>query len=163
MISQPSVVVALVDCVAFSTGFKIGVAIRSKDEIDHRSLGFGSPMETEIKGTLRVGVRFADGRESTTRGRGPSQDVMAYYAAWGEGREPEVPAGPVIGASSGGGGGKHWDWVYWIWPLPPDGPLTVSFEWPAAGVELSSTEVDGGAIRLAGAGSRSFWNDAPLG
>ena len=83
---------------------------------------------------------------------------MAYYTAWREGLEPEVPLGPVIGHGSGGGGGKRWDCDYWVWPLPPDGPLTVSCEWLAAGVELSSTEVDGGAIRRAGASSKGLWD-----
>jgi hypothetical protein len=160
VLSRPRVVVAVVDCVAYSNGFKLGVSIRSKDEIDHRSLGFGSPMEREVKGTLRVGVRFADGRETTTSGHGPGLDVMAYYSVWREGREPEVPAGPVIAHGSGGGGGRRWDSEYWVWPLPPDGPVTVSCEWLAVGVELSSTEVDGGVIRRAGATSTSLWDQA---
>jgi hypothetical protein len=158
VVAQPRLVVALVDCVAYSNGFKVGLSIRSKDDIDHRSIGFGPPMERETPGSLRVGLRFADGRETATSGHGPNPNVMAYYAAWQEGREPEVPAGPVIAHSSGGGGGKRWDWEYWVWPLPPDGPLTVSIEWLAGGVPLSSTEVDGGAIGRAGANSKRLWD-----
>lgn len=158
LVSRPRVVVAVVDCVAYSSGFRFGVSIRSKDDIDHRSLGFGPPTEREAKGTLRVGVRFADGRAATTQAHGGSSEVVAYYTAWREGHEPEVPAGPVIAHSSGGGGGKQFDWHYWIWPLPPDGPLTLSFEWLAGGVGLSSTDVDGGAILRAGATSKSLWD-----
>ena len=158
VVAQPRLVLALVDCVAYSNGFKVGLSVRSKDDIDHRPIGFGPPMERETPESLRVGLRFADGRETATSGEGPSPDVMAYYAAWQEGREPEVPAGPVIAHSSAGGGGKRWDWEYWVWPLPPDGPLTVSIEWLAGGVPLSSIEVDGSAIRRAGSDSKSLWD-----
>jgi len=158
VVSQPRLVVALVDCVAYSNGFRVGLSIRSRDEIDHRSFGFGPPMERESPGSLRFGLRFANGRETTTSGHGPSPDVLAYYAAWQEGRQPEVPTGPVIGHTGGGGGGKRWDSEYWVWPLPPDGPMTISLKWPDGGVQLTSTEVDGSEIRGAGAQSKSLWD-----
>jgi hypothetical protein len=83
---------------------------------------------------------------------------MAYYAAWREGRQPEVPPGPIIAHGSGGGGGKRWDWQYWVWPLPPEGPLTISCEWRAGGVPMSTIDLDGGAIHTAGGANKKFWD-----
>jgi hypothetical protein len=82
---------------------------------------------------------------------------MAYYLAWQEGRESKVPAGPIIGQLGGGGGGKRMDFQYWVWPLPPDGPLSISCEWRKGGVASSWTEVDGSALRDAGSTSKSVW------
>ncbi len=102
-------------------------------------------------------MRFADGRESAVSGYGPEPAVMAYYLAWHEGREPEVPAGPVIGQLGGGGGGKRMDFQYWVWPLPPDGPLSISCAWLKGGMAASWSNVDGSAIRDAGSNSASVW------
>ena len=155
---QPGLVIALTDCVAFSNGFNLGIAVRSQAELDHRSFGFGPPSDRDREGMLQVGVRFADGRESAASGHGPSPAVMAYYEAWHEGREPDVPAAPIIAQGGGSAGGKRIDFQYWVWPLPPDGPLKISCEWRAGGVPLTSTEVDGGAIRSAGSTSTSLWD-----
>jgi hypothetical protein len=84
--------------------------------------------------------------------------MMAYYKAWRDDQEPPRPAGPIVGHMKGGGGGKRWDFEYWIWPLPPDGPLTVSCEWRSERVARTSKELDGSAIRLAGSSSTSVWD-----
>src|SRR6267154_444774 len=131
---QPGLVIALTDCVAYSNGFSFGIAIRSEHELDHRSFGFGPPSEADRAGSFEVRVRFADERESAVSGYGPEPAVIAYYLAWQEGREPEVPAGPVIGQLGGGGGGKRMDFQYWVWPLPPDGPLSISCAWLKGGM-----------------------------
>jgi hypothetical protein len=150
-------VIALTDCVAYSNGFNFGIAIRSENELDHRSFGFGPPSEADRAGRFEVRVRFADGRESAVSGYGPEPTVMAYYLAWQEGREPEVPAGPIIGQFGGSGGGKRMDFQYWVWPLPPDGPLSISCEWLKGGMAASWSNVDGSAIREAGSKSASVW------
>jgi hypothetical protein len=31
---------------------------------------------------------------------------------------------------------------YWVWPLPPPGPLTFVVEWPAHGIAESRAELD---------------------
>lgn len=157
--TQPGVVVGLTDCVAFSTGFQFGIAIRTKEEISASALGFGGapPAATSTGWQLRVAVKFADGREAVTSGHRPGPEIAAYFSAVQEGKEPDLPAGPVIGGGEGGGGGKHWDFRYWVWPLPPDGPLTIVIEWHAAGIRHATHVMDGGSIRRAGATSKSIW------
>jgi hypothetical protein len=46
---------------------------------------------------------------------------------------------------------------YWLWPLPPSGPLRISVEWPALEVELASVEIDATMIRTAAGRARPLW------
>jgi hypothetical protein len=156
--SQPSIVIALTECVAYSNGFTVGIALRSMHFLDHGSVGFGPPMERPDDSALQIAIKFGDGREGAASGHGPNAEVMAYYKAWRDDIEPERPAGPVVSHRKGGGGGKVWDFEYWVWPLPPDGPLTVSCEWRSEGVAKTSKELDGTAIRLAGNTSKNLWD-----
>jgi hypothetical protein len=109
--------------------------------------------------TLELGIKFADGRATTRSGHGPTPAMMDYYQALREGREPALPAGPLISGWSGGGGGKRWDARWWIWPLPPEGLLTVSCDWPEGDVPHAEVELDGGSIRRAGEESGKLWPD----
>ena len=83
---------------------------------------------------------------------------MDYYREWSEGNDPPEPPGPVIGSMSGGGGGKHWDFNFFVWPLPPDGPVMVTCRWPARGLQTAGKELNGTAIRAAGLKSKSVWD-----
>jgi hypothetical protein len=46
---------------------------------------------------------------------------------------------------------------YWLWPLPPPGPLRISCEWPVADIELTSAELDASAIVAAAERSTPLW------
>jgi hypothetical protein len=81
---------------------------------------------------LRFGMQFADGSKVTNLS-GPR------FGAPGGG---ERPPGPVLQGNGGGGGGGEWHHRYWVWPLPPPGPLAFVCEWPAAGIELTRVEID---------------------
>ena len=45
----------------------------------------------------------------------------------------------------------------WLWPLPPDGPLTFIAEWPKFGIGETSVSVDGGEIRAAAETVEDLW------
>jgi hypothetical protein len=144
-------VVGVTGCVAFTTGFQLSVGIRKKHlppPVAHPML-HPEPVETR----LRIGVRFADGRETDW------QELRAYHEAFAAGEDAPVPAGPVISGAGGGGGAKSLNMSYWIWPLPPDGPVTVTCHWPEGGVPDGQAELDGSAIRRAGESSRKLWAD----
>lgn len=141
LVESESTAIVVTYCVAYSNGFQLGVGIRYRSEPKQPRGPHDFPERS-----LVVGVRFADGRESR----------------WGSirfGEEPLDPAGPFIGPTSGGGGGMRWDQNYWVVPLPPDGPLTITSHWPEGGVPDGSTELDGAAIRLAGESSQRLWTD----
>jgi hypothetical protein len=159
--SDEGVAVALVSCVAYSTGFEFAIAVRSKDDIDAHDVGFGPPPPHGPPPTGRelvIGLEFADGRKATAHNH-PSGQVMSFYAGAREGREPEVPVGPILMPRGGGGGGRNWDFRYWVWPLPPEGALLFTCEWPARRIVKTAYEVDAAEIRRAGGASKKLWND----
>jgi hypothetical protein len=80
---------------------------------------------------LRIGLEFADG-SSVTNIRG---------AEWG-GSKPKPPKLSTRGVY----GEDRWEQSYWVWPLPPPGPLALVCEWPAAGISLTRLELDAQSI-----------------
>ena len=155
--SQPRLFIALTDCVAYSNGFTFGIAVRSKDTIRGEWMGFPAPgKEPDWEAGIQIGIRFSDGRD-TRGGQGPNPALMDYYREWSEGKDPAEPTGPVIGQMGGGGSDNRYDFTYFVWPLPPDGPVTITCKWPARGLQTAGKELNGTAIRTAGLKSRSVW------
>ncbi len=102
-------------------------------------------------GFLRIGLELADGTRVSNLGR---------RRPWGPGRDEE-PEGPLFFHHGGGGSMGHGDSAtlhndYWLWPLPPAGPIRVSCEWPIVGIPLATVEVDG-ALAAAAAGVVPLW------
>jgi hypothetical protein len=61
----------------------------------------------------------------------------------------------------GGGGPRRNDMTYWVFPLPPPGPLAIVCEWPAYGIEESRIEIDAALIIDASARAVRLWPDDP--
>ncbi len=159
--SDTGVVIALIDCVAFSTGFEFAIAVRTKEEIDSHQMGFGIPPASgadESDKQLQIGIQFADGGTAVTGGH-PGPEFMAQWKMYAEGREPGSSDGPILAPRSGGGGGKRWDFRYWVWPLPPEGRLTFTCEWPARNLAPTTHDVDATEIRRAGLTSTTLWDE----
>ncbi|MFC3988217.1 hypothetical protein [Actinoplanes siamensis] len=125
---------------AYRNGFEFSLlaVMREQDRRDrifraqHRH-SVAEPLEPEF---LRIGVRFADGRVATNlaedqRFPGPDDDFD----------------GPLLRQGGGSGDGRRYETSYWVWPLPPPGPLTLVCEWPAFGIGESRAELDGRAVR----------------
>jgi hypothetical protein len=155
LVKRADLAIALVELVAYSRGIGGRFIIRRRDG-EPRD-GFSHPMHlmmrrglagaTELPPELlRFGVEFSDGRRATTieRFRGPRE------------QPPEI----VLMQRGGGGGGGSWEFGFWIWPLPPAGPLTFAVEWPAEGVELTTCEVDAAPILEAAARSEQLWEES---
>lgn len=96
---------------------------------------------------LRFGVRFADGSKATVF------DGHRWFA------RTETPAGPVLIQRGGHGGMRSWDFGFWVWPLPPEGPLAFVVEWPSEGIELREVELDAAPIRAAAERAEILWPD----
>lgn len=138
------VAVSLGPVAAYPNGFEIRVQIRlrSGDHVHpmeihpHRGGGEG----------FRFGVQFADGRKTTNRF--PS-------------RTPEEgpPQPPRLGMRGGHGGMGSWDWNFWVWGLPPAGPVTFACVWPAQGLPESVAELDAAPILEAAAQAVELWPD----
>ena len=155
LIQTENLVIALVDCVAYSTGFEFAIAIRTRDGADRLRNLFGPPNHDDDS-SFRVTITFPDGAIKSV-GRFPASEAMDYYAAAQEGREQPQPKAPVVMQRSGSSDGKRADFHYWCWPLPPDGAVKFGVEWKAAGVPFSEAPVDATAIHRAGEQSRNLW------
>ncbi|MCO8277284.1 hypothetical protein M1L60_42580 [Actinoplanes sp. TRM 88003] len=106
----------------------------------HREL-FEEPVSDEF---FRVGVQFADGGVATNLG----------FPALPPDAEP---AAPLLLQNGGGGGGRRYDMGFWVWPLPPPGPVTFVCEWPAYGIAETRIDMDAGPILDAAERAVPLW------
>jgi len=151
-------VVAVKHATSYSTGvtFELVAAARGLREADsnrlfHEQHLFGGD-EDPSDGFLRIGIELADGTRVSNLGRGRHSL-----------RPDAEPEGPVFVESGGGGGSAGAGRVtmnpaYWLWPLPPPGPLRVFVEWPMLGVGLSDVELDAGLMADAARRSQHVWS-----
>jgi len=131
------VAVAVTAIWAFSSGFEFWIGAR------FRQPGHALQSEPDDQ-SLHIGLRFADGRKVANIGSVPD------------------PAGSVSGnlilsPVSFGGGMLQRSRSYWVWPLPPAGPMTFVCEWAAFGIPETSTEVEAEPILRAAAQSIKLW------
>jgi hypothetical protein len=106
---------------------------------------------------VRLGVEFADGRRATSFGEALGGSTMTTLVA-AEGDESPDPARDIfMTPGRGGGSARHSTTSYWVWPLPPPGPLTFACEWPAFGIEETTVEIDTERLLEASRRARSVW------
>jgi hypothetical protein len=88
-----------------------------------------------------VSVQFSDGR--TAIAGGPYGD--------------SEPTGPIL-QRRGGGGTSHSQLLrWWVWPLPPAGPLEFICQWPVYGIGETRIGIDGQLILDAALRSVQLW------
>jgi hypothetical protein len=97
---------------------------------------------------IRFGVRFSDG-SSWSNVDLPAADFTPS--------PDRAPVPPVVSCSGGCGGGHRISAQYWLWPLPPEGPLTFFAEWPAYDIPESSAAIDASELRASAARSEDVW------
>jgi len=97
-------------------------------------------------GAPRFGVGFADGRKAVL---GAALGGSAIDRATGAALHP-------MGSSHSQ---RRWEGRFWLWPLPPPGPLTLAFAWPDEGVDEATVEIDAAPLVAAGARARELWPD----
>jgi hypothetical protein len=148
LVRTEQVAAAIGNIRAYPNGFefRLSIRVRSEEETD---LGWFDPlgMHGHGRGThpsenvLRLGVMYPDGRRvaTTTGCPGPDDERMIL-----------VPAGS-------GGSDRTWDGDFWVYPLPPDGPVTFVASWLECGVPETRAELDGAAIREAARRAVTLW------
>jgi hypothetical protein len=148
-----SVVVAVLGATAYPTGVELTVSVRRRGKgrtaLEEPPFGLHRPLRGQIPDeVLRFGVQFADGRKATSLGafRRPPE---------------EAPAHPVLTPHGGGGGGGQWNFSFWLYPLPPAGPLAFVCEWPSEGIELTRHEIDAELIRESAGRAKVLWEQEP--
>jgi hypothetical protein len=109
-----------------------------------------SPEEGLDPDLLRFGIQFSDGGKATNL---PDRRLFS-------GDPDAVPDGPVLRPRGGGGGSGQWRHDFWVWPLPPEGPLAFVCEWPAGGIPETRSEIDSALVRDAASDAVPLWSDA---
>jgi len=142
------VVLALDDIVAYPYGFSFTLVARRKlgrkyDDWWEAVADERRRLETE---GLQLAVEFSDG----------TKVEASSTPAW-------LETAPPIGRSLARirGWADPWSLAirYWVWPLPPPGPITVSVEWLRAGVGPSRVVIEGDAVKLAAERTVALWPD----
>ena len=89
----------------------------------------GEAKEDGVGGEFHFGLEYSDGRKAVgDRGWAP--------------REERQPDQPVLLDAGGVSGPLRSDRRFWVWPLPPAGPLSFLCEWSVAGLALSRAAID---------------------
>jgi len=95
---------------------------------------------------LRFGIEYSNGGRITTL------DLASGFY----GKDPESDA-PRMLSPGGSGGAGSWRHELWVWPLPPEGPVTFACEWPAYGIPETKKKLDGERFRAAAAQARPLF------
>jgi hypothetical protein len=156
LIRTEQVAVALGSVRAYPNGFEFTLHTRWRRE-DETGPGGGDPLEwhghrrgTQVpEDVLRLGVMYADDRRAATTGGHP----------W---PQDDADAGRLVLLQNGGGGSdRRWDGDFWVYPLPPEGPVTFVASWLRHGVAETRVELDGAAIREAARRAVILWPEEP--
>jgi hypothetical protein len=152
--------------VAYPTGFTltINTLASSADAIGfdafeplarHVRRSEGGEIPPEL---LRFGVQYSDGRKEATFGRwlgGGSSGTMVAFS--GEDEAPDPRTQILLTSRGGGGGALDATQNYWIWPLPPPGPVTFACEWPELEIPETQVAIEGEVVREAAGRAERVW------
>jgi hypothetical protein len=138
---------------AYPEGFEFRIGVRSRSSLHGAETGrvvargarFPGPEVRVIEHPLRLGLEFADGVRLTN-----------LAPVVGVGLDGSPPA-PLLVRRGGGGIGGRWDEHFWVWGLPPDGPISVVLESPAHDVPTTAVTLEGGAVRTAAEECELLW------
>jgi hypothetical protein len=139
-----AVVIYLAALVAYPTGFQFDLFVLadgSDEELDPFDFSYRETGRRtgEIQpGLLRLGFAFADGTKATNTG--------AYFNQHEWGEDAARPDAPVMAGGPGSGDQGTWQSTWWVWPLPPPGPLQFVCEWPAAAIPQTRVDLDGASL-----------------
>ena len=164
-----STVVCLTGMRAFPAGLHMNLAVRVRGPVARRDLNgevFDGPYAhgTDRQwqaGRLKWGFELSDGRRVTNvdpwpeppdHGHGP--DHHEQWLEW----EPDHP---VLQGGGGGGSNRSVDRDYWLWPLPPAGPIRVVCQWPDQGIELTVHDLEAEPFLAAARRAHPAWPPAP--
>jgi hypothetical protein len=139
------------DFEAFPTGLSFTLVSCFKDPraLDRRPGGGPPPFFGHSRGP-RFGVGFADGRKAVA-------GSMPHQADAGDSDHP------ILRSGGGGGSGGTWRMSFWLWPLPPRGPLEWAAQWAEEGFAEHSTSVDATVLTVAASDAEQLWAVEPGG
>lgn len=140
----------LTDVQAFPTGVLFTLAAWFRPDAFGTGDGPPEPPLMMSMGTAEgplLGVGFADGRKTAL-----------HRALPRPGMEQD---GPVLTLCGGSGGSAQEQMGIWLWPLPPEGPLTLVTAWPRGGIEETAITVDAAVLVSAANDAEELWPERP--
>jgi hypothetical protein len=149
---------------AYPQGFEFDAVLVTRKPMRGRESAFDlmydpDRPEDEIPPELvRLGVAFSDGRRASSFGEMVGGTSTALMAGGDDENPPDPERDIVMTAGGGSGGMRHSTQSYWVWPLPPSGPLTFACEWPAFDIAETTVELDAETVREASRRARSVWD-----
>lgn len=145
--------IALQHVMAFPSGFEFQIVTHCRNADDgwdpmHGLSGLrrraGTPLDVLDEDHVRLRLHFADG--SSADNLGPPIVPSS-----------QRPARRLLQPISGEAGGLMARMVYWVWPLPPPGPVIFSCEWPRCEIPLTRREIPARLILEAAARAEELW------
>ena len=147
--------VAAIDYVrAYPNGFTLTIGIHTNPRDDGSAgatalLRVGGGHAAHAERFPHVGIRFSDGRTAGRTATGGPHDTP---------RDADgIPTEPIIQMMGGGGGSHSYRFDFWVFPLPPDGPVEIFVSLPAVSDDEVKVVVDGGTIREAATRAVVVW------
>jgi hypothetical protein len=141
-------VAVAVRCVtAYSDGLRLSLVVLFADEQRAEDLDWAMQAYSRSPGRFRVGCAFSDGRRATT-GRTDAPDV-----------EAPGDSSPRLLLLTSYATALTWTAEYWLWPLPPPGPLVLGCRWPDRRIPETLAQLDAGPLLLAAASSDPVWQE----
>jgi hypothetical protein len=142
---EQAVVVGQIKCYPSGFGFELESVSRYEIEPDDDprlwAMDLYPHRRREVTpAMLRFGIEYSNGKKATTL---DLPDSKTPFDRRGD------DSGPQLAQGGGGGGGGYWSQKFWVWPLPPEGPVTFACEWPAFGIEETLRRIDGARFRRA--------------
>lgn len=137
----------------YPAGFEVVVHVVAREGFGLDPFSYRPDREAERggripPGRLRLGFALADGSKAS--------NTFARRSGRAEEAEPSAPLMTIRG---GRGQEDEWSQTYWVWPLPPPGPLEFVSEWPAADLPLTRAALDSAAILAAAARAQAAFAD----
>jgi hypothetical protein len=71
--------------------------------------------------------------------------------------EGDDPPGVSLMPQGGSSRSQIFESDFWLWPLPPPGPVTFVVAWPAFGIDETDQQLDGSLLRDASAKAITLW------
>ena len=134
---------------AYPSGVAFSLNTRTREPRNDQASPFFSDIEADW---AKLAVLFADGSRATFGGGDADR--------WPSATRPDHP---TITAGGGSGYGTFSTEELWLWPLPPPGPLSIVFAWPAERVSEMRLETDATPIVEAAERAIELWpDDRPL-
>jgi hypothetical protein len=151
---------------AYPTGLDMRLDVRVRGPVRRRDLQaevFDGPYAHDRdrdwqNGRLKWGFELAGGSRVTNVDFWGMEGGYQPAEPWHNHPERE-PSRPVLRAGGGSAGDRSASREYWLWPLPPGGPLLIVCEWPDQGIAQTVQSLDAEPFRAAAARAQSLWAD----